>query len=53
MEAGQVTVNRLPDDFKVYLEVAVTGGIAHLVGERQGQFGVTRSKLSRHPGPFS
>jgi hypothetical protein len=40
MQAWEASVNRLPDNFKVHLEVAVCQGIAHLVRESQWQLGV-------------
>jgi hypothetical protein len=41
----QVCVDRLSYDFVVDLEVTMRDGVAHLVGERQGQFGMPRCKL--------
>jgi hypothetical protein len=38
-------VDRLPDDFKVHLEVPVRNGIAHLVSKRQRQLRMCSGEL--------
>ena len=40
VQSRQISMDGLPDNLQVDLEVTVRDSIAHLIGDRQGQFGV-------------
>ena len=48
MQAGQVALDRLPDDFQVHLVVAVGDTVSHRVHDLPGNVIVLRSELRSH-----
>ncbi len=50
VQSRQISLDRLPDNLQIDLEVTVRNSIAHLIGERQGQFAVLHRERAGEAG---